>query len=62
MNNKTQISYEIVLSTLYDIITEKNTVKLNVITISTDFENGLINACKNIFKNIRHVGCLFHYV
>ena len=62
MNNKSQISYEIVLNKLKDIITYNNNIELKVISISTDFEVALINVTKIVFKNIRHVGCLFHYV
>ena len=62
MNNKSQISYEIVLNKLKDIITYNNNIELKVISISTDFEVALINGTKIVFKNIRHVGCLFHYV
>ena len=36
--------------------------KLKVITITTYLEDGLINAVKSVFQNVRHVGCLFHYI
>ena len=62
MNNKSQTSYEISLSSLYNIITEYHNNSLNIISICTDFEEALINAVKLVFKNIRNVGCLFHYI
>ena len=62
LNNKLQNSYEIVLNNIKNIITENNTFKINLISISHDFEEALINAIKNTFINIRNVGCLYHYI
>lgn len=62
MNNKTEKSYNLILSEILNIITIENNVKLKLISITSDFEKGLINGIKNIFKEIRHVGCLFHLV
>ena len=31
-------------------------------SICTDFEHGLMNACMIVFKNIRIIVCLFHYI
>ena len=62
MNNKSQISYKIVLNKLYNLITYHNKINLKVSSISTNFELALINATKNVFKKVRHVGCLFHFI
>ena len=39
-----------------------NNKSIKLVTISTDFEKALISSVKNVFNNIRHVGCLFHYI
>ena len=62
MNNKSQKSYELVLKKLYNIITFEDSKALKLISITSDFEKGLINAIKTVFKKTRHVGCFFHYV
>ena len=51
-----------VLCITKDIITENNTFRINLYSISTDFEEALANNIKNIFKGISHTGCLFHYI
>ena len=62
MNIKHEKSYELVFKSLLNIITIENTVKLNLISVTTDFEKSLTNAVKKVFNNIRHIGCLFHFV
>ena len=62
LNNKNESGYLKALSEFRRLITIENTEKLNLTSISTDFENGIINAIKLVFPEIRHVGCLFHYV
>ena len=62
INNKTQNGYLKVFSEFKRIITLEETVSLNLKSISTDFEIGIINSIKILFPKIRHVGCLFHYV
>ena len=62
LNNKFQLSYEIVLGLIKNIITENNSYEIKLLIITTVFEKGLINTVKLVFKNIRTVGCLFHYV
>ena len=60
LNNKNESGYLKTLSEFRRLITIENTEKLNLTSISTDFENGIINAIKLVFPEIRHVGCLFH--
>ena len=43
---KNKYFYELVLSSLYKIIIYDNKVKLNIISITTDFECALMNAIK----------------
>ena len=62
MNNKNEKSYELVFKSLLNIITMDNSIDLKIISITTDFEKGILNAVKTVFKNIRHVGCMFHYI
>ena len=54
--------YIIVLSSLRNIITSENSIKLNNITITLDFEEGLIQVVNKVFPELRIVGCLFHYI
>ena len=62
MNNKNEKSYELVFKNLLNIITMDNSIDLKIISITTDFEKGILNAVKTVFKNIRYVGCMFHYI
>lgn len=61
-NTKYESTYIEILKSFKNIITNENNTQLKVITITTDFEEGLINAVKIVFPEVRHVGCLFHYV
>jgi transposase-like protein len=44
-----------------NIITLENEKNLDLISYSTDFKEGLLQALKEIFPNKRGVGCYFHY-
>ncbi len=44
------------------LITIEKSVKIQLESISTDFEKGLMNAIKALFPDVRVRGCLFHYV
>ena len=57
-----QKSYEIVLNTVKNIINDDNNIDYNIETIWSDFEEGIINAIYKIFNEIRHAGCLFHFI
>ena len=52
----TEVLRKIAILLDYDINEKKNDIAKTV-----DFEIALINAVKNIFDNIRLIGCLFHY-
>jgi len=60
--SKFENNYIIVLNSLRNIITSKNSIKLNNITITLDFEEGLIQVVNKVFPELRIVGCLFHYI
>ena len=62
MNNKSPKLYELVLKKLYNIITFKDSKALKLISITSDFEKGLINVIKTVFEKTRYVGRFFHYV
>ena len=42
-------------------MTIENTEQLNIISYSIDFEAALIKATKEVFQNIRQIGCFYHY-
>ena len=61
LNNKKELSYIKVLRTLKNIITLENTINLNLISYSSDYEMALSNSLERIFPHIRHIGCYYHY-
>ena len=62
LNSKTQISYEIIFSEVYRILTLNNTVPMVLQSYTIDYEKALENALKKIFPKAQHVGCFFHYI
>ena len=61
INNKKYEGYDYLFKKIYNIITLENTRKIKIKSFSTDFESALLNAVKNNLRNIRGVGCYFHY-
>jgi len=61
-NNKFQKSYEIIFEKVKNIIKIENTEDIEWISICVDFEIALSNEINKIFKEVRIVGCLFHYI
>ena len=61
LNNKKEKSYIQVLRQFKSIISLENTIKLKLISYTSDYEISLCNALERIFPNIRHVGCYYHY-
>jgi len=59
LNSKRQASYELCFNCVSDLCKEHG-VDLQPNTVVTDFEIGLINACKVVWSNSRQVGCRFH--
>ena len=52
MFNKTEILYNMVFKPVKNLLTQNNMYKLQIITITSDMENALINAINNNFDNI----------
>ena len=46
---------------IYDIISINNNRNISLKSNTVDFENGMINAWKVVFKNIKFTGCYYHY-
>ena len=61
INNKKENGYEYLFNKIYNIITIENTKNINLKSFTVDFESGLINAAKKLFKNTRCIGCFYHY-
>lgn len=61
INNKTEVGYKYMLNILFNILTNENTLELNLKSITTDFEFGLINAINDVFPNIKQIGCFYHF-
>jgi len=61
INNKKERGYYSLFKKIYEIISieETSTIKLKAYTV--DFEIGLINALKQVFKNAKPIRCFFHY-
>ena len=59
MNKKTQDLYERVFKSIKYYITSNNIKALNIKTIALDYEIAMQNEIRNIFPEIKIVGCLF---
>jgi len=46
---------------LKDLLINYGTRKINLQSITIDFEKAIINAVKFIFPEIKIIGCLFHF-
>ena len=62
LNSKFLQAYLISLNSLKTIITKYGSVKLNLKSITVDFEEGLITAIDIIFPHVKIIGCFFHYM
>ena len=62
INSKLFQSYLLVFSAFKNILTKYNSIEIKLETITVDFETALINALREIFKNIKIIGCYFHYM
>ena len=61
-NNKYLNSYIKIFKKVRNILTIENSVKLNWLSITIDFESALLESVKKVFKNIHIIGCMFHYI
>ena len=62
INSKEKNSYIMILKVFKRLLTKETSRQIKIFTISTEFEYNLIESVKDVFKEVRHVGCLFHYV
>jgi len=62
LNSKYYQSYLIAFNAFKNIITKYNSIKINIESITVDFEEGLINSLTQIFIGCRIIGCFYHYM
>lgn len=62
INSKYENSYNEILKSFKNIITNENATTLKIKSITSDFEKLLINAINKVFIGIRQVGCYFHFI
>lgn len=62
LNSKFLQAYLIALNSLKNIITKYGSVKLNLNSITVDYEEGLITAIDTIFPHVKIIRCYFHYM
>ena len=60
MSNKTEILNDLIFKSVIRIFNQNNIYQLQIKTITTDTELGLINAVKNNFSNSQKIGCWFY--
>ena len=61
MNSKNEDWYNLVLESIYRLLSNNNQLNLEVKTFVTNQEQALINNIKNFFPKIQRISCLFHY-
>ena len=61
LNKKNEYIYNISLESAHNIITQYGIYDLQLISICTDTELALMNACTKNFPNALRIGCFFHY-
>ena len=62
INDKYMQGYLTAFKAFKRLLTIENTAQLKIKSITTDFEDALLNALDDTFPKIRKVGCLFHYI
>ena len=61
MNKKSQIIYNECMKAINNIVTQNNTINLNLKYIVTDNESSLVNSINNNFKFLKRISCFYHY-
>ena len=61
LNNKTQSLYNLAFESLINILTENNTIDLDIKSIITDSEAALFKTVEKFFPNSLRISCYFHY-
>ena len=60
MRNKTEVLYDVIFKSIYNILNQNDIYELEFNTITTNTEIALINDLNYIFKNFTRIGCWFH--
>ena len=61
LGSKEEETYYQAFKMIYDISSRSGTLDWSLESVTLDFEAGLINGFKRIFKDSRIIGCLFHF-
>ena len=61
MSNRKEELYKKIFDSILDILTQNYIYDLQLISITSDTENALINAIKAIFTGVQRIGCLYHF-
>ena len=61
MINRKEELYKRIFDSILDILTQNYIYDLQFISITSDTENALINAIKEIFVGVQRIGCLYHF-
>ena len=61
MNRINSFFYDIIFESVISIITQNKSLPLNVKFIITDSELALNKSIKNKFKDVKRIGCYYHY-
>ena len=61
MNNKIEVSYDIIFNSIINIIKQFRIYDLDIVTIVTDSETALVKSVKKFFPNARRITCLIYY-
>ena len=61
MNGKKEIFYNIVFESIINIITDFRKIDIEINSVVSDSEKGLINTITKYFPNAQRISCFFHY-
>ena len=61
LNSKKEQLYDLAFHSIIKLLTNNETLNLDLQTIVTDQEKGLINSINKNFPNVKRIACLFHY-
>ena len=61
LNSKKEQLYDLAFHSIIKLLTNNETLNLDLQTIVTDQEKGLINSIKKNYPNVKRIVCLFHY-
>ena len=61
MNGKKEIFYNVVFESIINIITDFRKIDIEINSVVSDSEKGLINTITKYFPNAQRISCYFHY-